>query len=185
MTPVIRIDDEVMDRLKKKAIELGLVFESPNAVLKKILGIDSDTSTQYQIDAIPNGDKAMPRKAATLIISTPWYKKDETGKSTGKPGEPNSFETYMQTGLGKGYAISKKDASKLVEGSTRVVILRNDLNKRRAEGILVRLIKTDRKTPQGILRYDIQFKDQKEVDYTYVKPVEKVDRHGVKVIDSN
>lgn len=42
MTPVIRIDDEVMDSLKKRAIDLGLVFEPPNATLRRILGLDAD-----------------------------------------------------------------------------------------------------------------------------------------------
>jgi hypothetical protein len=40
MTPVIRIDDEVMDELKKRAIGLGLVFEPPNATLRRVLGAD-------------------------------------------------------------------------------------------------------------------------------------------------
>jgi hypothetical protein len=41
MTPVIRIDDEVMDELKKRAIGLGLVFEPPNATLRRVLGLDA------------------------------------------------------------------------------------------------------------------------------------------------
>jgi hypothetical protein len=41
MTPVIRIDDEVMAELKKRAVEFGLVFEPPNATLRKLFGIDS------------------------------------------------------------------------------------------------------------------------------------------------
>jgi hypothetical protein len=40
MTPVIRIDDEVMDELKKQAVALGLVFEPPNATLRRVLGLD-------------------------------------------------------------------------------------------------------------------------------------------------
>ncbi len=40
MTPVIRIDDEVMDELKKRAVALGLVFEPPNATLRRVLGLD-------------------------------------------------------------------------------------------------------------------------------------------------
>jgi hypothetical protein len=35
--PVIRVDDEVMSELKKRAIELGLVFEPPNSTLRAIL----------------------------------------------------------------------------------------------------------------------------------------------------
>ncbi len=46
MTPVIRIDDEVMDELKKRAIDLGLVFEPPNATLRRVLGFDSKAVIQ-------------------------------------------------------------------------------------------------------------------------------------------
>ncbi len=42
MTPVVRIDDEVMNELKKRAIDLGLVFEPPNATLRRVLGLDAD-----------------------------------------------------------------------------------------------------------------------------------------------
>jgi phosphoglycolate phosphatase-like HAD superfamily hydrolase len=40
MTPVIRIDDQVMEELKKKAVNLGLVFGTPNEVLRTMLGLD-------------------------------------------------------------------------------------------------------------------------------------------------
>jgi len=39
MTPVIRIDDEVMNELKKRAIEFGLVFSTPNEVIRALLGL--------------------------------------------------------------------------------------------------------------------------------------------------
>ena len=42
MAPVIRIDDQVMDELKKQAIRLDLVFDSPNSTLRRILGLDMD-----------------------------------------------------------------------------------------------------------------------------------------------
>jgi hypothetical protein len=42
MAPVIRIDDEVMNELKKKAVNLGLVFEPPNTTLRRILGLDME-----------------------------------------------------------------------------------------------------------------------------------------------
>jgi hypothetical protein len=41
MAPVIRIDDEVMGELKKRAVALGLVFEPPNTTLRSILGLDN------------------------------------------------------------------------------------------------------------------------------------------------
>ena len=37
--PIIRIDEEVMSVLKKKGKELGLVFVTPNIVLRIILGL--------------------------------------------------------------------------------------------------------------------------------------------------
>ena len=41
MTPVIRIDDQVFEELKKRATALGLVFEPPNTTLRKVMGLDS------------------------------------------------------------------------------------------------------------------------------------------------
>ncbi|MDO8806619.1 MAG: hypothetical protein Q7R35_19575, partial [Elusimicrobiota bacterium] len=40
MTPVIRIDAEVMSELEKRAIMLRKVFGTPNDVLRGILGLD-------------------------------------------------------------------------------------------------------------------------------------------------
>jgi len=40
MTPVIRIDDQVMEELKKRAVNLGLVFGTPNEVLRAIFTLD-------------------------------------------------------------------------------------------------------------------------------------------------
>ena len=42
MAPVIRIDDQVMNELKKRAVALGFVFEPPNATLRGVLGLDVD-----------------------------------------------------------------------------------------------------------------------------------------------
>jgi len=38
--PVVRIDDEVMSELQKKAAELGSAFQPPNSTLRMILGLD-------------------------------------------------------------------------------------------------------------------------------------------------
>jgi len=40
MAPVIRIDDEVMSKLKEHAKILDLVFGTPNEVLRVVLGVD-------------------------------------------------------------------------------------------------------------------------------------------------
>jgi hypothetical protein len=52
MTPVIRIDEEVMGELKKKAVDLGLVFSTPNEVLRAVLGLvrQEDTIASRFID---------------------------------------------------------------------------------------------------------------------------------------
>jgi hypothetical protein len=50
MGPVIRIDDQVMDKLQKEAIHLGLVFGTPNAVLRAILDLNAD-----QTEALAGG----------------------------------------------------------------------------------------------------------------------------------
>ena len=42
MAPVIRVDDEVMNELKKRAVAFGFVFEPPNATLRGVLGLDVD-----------------------------------------------------------------------------------------------------------------------------------------------
>lgn len=48
MTPVIRIDDEVMGELKKRAIDLELVFSTPNEVLRAVFGLDKQDVTQVE-----------------------------------------------------------------------------------------------------------------------------------------
>ena len=37
---VIRIDSEVLQKLEEKAIEYKMVFQPPNNVLRKLLGLD-------------------------------------------------------------------------------------------------------------------------------------------------
>jgi hypothetical protein len=52
MAPVVRIDDEVMAELKKRAITLGLVFEPPNSTLRSVLGLDSQANLRPEA-AVP------------------------------------------------------------------------------------------------------------------------------------
>ena len=42
--PTIRVDDDVMRSLEQRAIDLHLVFGTPNQVLRIVLGIDNDKS---------------------------------------------------------------------------------------------------------------------------------------------
>lgn len=105
----------------------------------------------------------------TLVIHAP----DRRAKSGSK-----SFEAVLADGIGDKYAIFQKDVGRLVSGS-KVVLLRKDKEKSRAEGILLQLVDTGKKTPQGILKYNVHFKDQKVVSY---KP-ERLNRFGISIID--
>jgi hypothetical protein len=43
MPPVIRVDEEVMSALQRRATEIGLVFPTPNQALRGILGLPDDS----------------------------------------------------------------------------------------------------------------------------------------------
>ena len=60
MTPVIRIDDQVMDELKKGAMDFGLVFDPPNTTLRRVLDLDAPL-----MDV-----KEMKAKANRIILDT-------------------------------------------------------------------------------------------------------------------
>lgn len=124
---------------------------------------------------------------ATLVISAPWYKKDKAGRSIGKPGQSHSWETYLGTGTGLGYILYPRELAKLqqgiIAGSSKVVLLRQDRNQRRAEARLTRLRRTPHQAKNGQWRYDVCFEDQGEVvPYAYYLPNEKLKENGVKVI---
>ena len=108
---------------------------------------------------------------ATLVIHAPYWK--------GKPGTPGSWETYFETGVGRGYAIPEAHVSEL-RPSSGVVLLRNDYKQRRAHALLTNLICTGT-IPQGMKKYDVYFSGQKEVHYCYKLPQEKLSRQGVAV----
>ena len=113
----------------------------------------------------------MPMKKWTLVIHAPDARAQERGSPT--------FQAVLASGVGKGYAIFKKDISKLTPGSTKIVLLRKDGIKRRAEGFLDKWVPTNRKTSQGIQRYDIYVKKWTEIPY---KP-ERLNPFGVAWID--
>ena len=122
----------------------------------------------------------------TLVISTPWYKKDEAGNNIGKPGQSHSWETYFNTGIGLGYILYPAEINKLQQGissgSCKIVILRNDKKPRRAEARLIKLKITPRQARNGQWRYDVHFEEPKEITpYVYL-PYEKLKENGVKVI---
>ncbi len=98
-------------------------------------------------------------KVTTLVIHAP----DRRVKKDGA----KSFEKILADGIGKGYIIFQGDEKKLHPGS-KVVLLRNDKNEARAEGVLVRWEPTT-KTPRGKQRYDVYIKGLTEVRYEWVE----------------
>lgn len=104
----------------------------------------------------------------TLVLHAP----DRRVKKDGA----KSFEEVLADGIGKGYIIFQEDERKLHLGS-RVVLLRNDKNEARAEGVLVRWERTT-KTPRGKQRYDVYIEGLTGVRYEWVE----INRCGVAVI---
>ena len=95
MTPVIRIDDQVMDELKKRAVDLGLVFEPPNATLRIVLDLDMDAkalvdkeevfyilNTNYSNEKSDDKDMINNQKAAAYF--DPWKRNIEKLKEGNK-----------------------------------------------------------------------------------------------------
>ena len=90
-----------------------------------------------------------------LVISAPHHRE--------KQGQP-SFETIFTTGKGPEYAIPLGYISKLTQDSL-VIVLRQDRDVKRAKGRLTKLKRTGKKTPQGIMLYDVYFEGQKSVPF--------------------
>lgn len=106
----------------------------------------------------------------TLVIHTPDYKVRNTW--------PKSFEKVLADGIGEGYGIYEKYISILTSDCKKVVLLRKDKNRKRAEGIFIKLEKTERQARPGIWRYNVHIKGLTEV---YYKP-EKLNRLGWAII---
>ena len=64
--PTIRIDDDVMRDLQRRAVGLGLVFGSPNDVLRHVLGLNEESLAVRSADALTND-----YDGATAVRSTP------------------------------------------------------------------------------------------------------------------
>ena len=59
MTPVIRIDNDIDHFLKRKAVEMDMVFGTPNQVLRRLLGIEGSGITTDTDSSLP--DHSSPR----------------------------------------------------------------------------------------------------------------------------
>jgi len=124
----------------------------------------------------------------TLIISAPWYKKDNAGNPTGRPNQRNSWETYVEVAhVGLGYMLYQSEYETLttpagvVRDDITVVLLRNDRNRRRAEARLTGL-KRGEQTKNGQWRYDVSFEDPREITPYVYGSEEKLKENGVKVV---
>ena len=92
--PIARLDDEVFEQLKKRAVEEGLVFGSPNDVLRVILGLNySVEGTATEAPRVPMRsrvptvqiliDTLVPRLLDFAEELT--FEKSKTGRWVGKP----------------------------------------------------------------------------------------------------
>lgn len=108
---------------------------------------------------------------ATLFIGAPYR--------IASPGQRYSFEYICKTGIGEGYAIWEKWVS-IIKSGWAVVLLRNDKDEKRAEGILVDLKPTGKYT-KGVQQYDVHMRDLTQLPYK--RPPKNLNPFGVLVID--
>ena len=66
MADMIQIDAEVKRKLEEKAYELGLVFSTPNEVLRNVLNLDKAAVSKV-VSTTPNPVSVYPLKTATDI----------------------------------------------------------------------------------------------------------------------
>lgn len=71
MTPVIRVDDDVMSKLKEQAVALNLVFSTPNEVLRSILGLDTKEDADMPI-GIKEDDSLIEIIVGRIYTSRRW-----------------------------------------------------------------------------------------------------------------
>jgi hypothetical protein len=124
MAPVIRIDDEVLGELKKRAIALGLVFSTPNDVLRVILRIDVDGN-----GASEESENTIDVQLKTLYTPHRWALIPiPKGKRHFFPGYKVNFELITDVGVltahvtsaPKGTPRGDPDGGKYVQGGLRL-----------------------------------------------------------------
>ncbi|MGA8849361.1 MAG: DUF5655 domain-containing protein [Dehalococcoidia bacterium] len=103
MSPVIRIEDRVMEELKTRAIKLGLVFGTPNDVLIKVLELDAGTKIAI--------DKAIEPPVTEKLL----FEEQRTIDGLLERASPNLREVFLTLRdriLKLGNDVSEKVASK-------------------------------------------------------------------------
>jgi hypothetical protein len=121
MAPVIRIDDEVMGKLKEHAVSLGLVFGTPNEVLRRILALDCIAPTKHDAQTIEVHLRTIytPRRFALIPIPK--------GARRFLPGYKVNFELVTDVGTinthvtsaPKGAQLGDPDAGVYIQGGLR------------------------------------------------------------------
>jgi len=75
MVPVIRVDDEVFTELQQRAVDLGLVFGTPNQVLRGVLGLEGRDKNQPPTEKgethiMPGNDGTTPKSSTPVELPT-------------------------------------------------------------------------------------------------------------------
>ena len=102
-----------------------------------------------------------------LVIHAPHYRTVASRKD---------FATIFRSGLATGYAINRLLHPKVKSGM-KVILLRKDKGKARAEGVLSAISASILPTANGVLRYDLEIADFQQVNYRS----ESLNRNGVNV----
>jgi len=93
---VIRVDDQVWEELKKRAVRLGLVFDTPNTVLRRVLGLGEKIKVSRQRvpgKLTPQGEFWKPILEALVEMGGQGYRQEvhkaveEKMKGRLKPGD--------------------------------------------------------------------------------------------------
>lgn len=107
--PVLRIDDEVMAELRERAIGFGLVFEPPNATLRRVLGLDASAAP---ITKLQRFGKVHRRKAVKDTNTGQVYPSEYKAGLAFKDEFPDVDKKYIW------FALKRKYPSRFVEVAT-------------------------------------------------------------------
>jgi hypothetical protein len=100
----------------------------------------------------------------TLVIHAPFYQHVNNRRT---------FDDVLTDGIATGYAISAAERQFIAPGC-QVVVLQNDRNPRRAEGVLEE-IRQSGMAGNGIIRYDLRISNLVECEFR----CERLNRRGV------